>query len=151
MEVYKIGGVFGPAPTGKSRGPTVSGPFQEAMKKANQALCADKQVDAGAAAALEAPFPTVPMGSVHLETMALQQADSLLGTLEAYAGALKDPSCTLKRMAPLVDRLEQEAGALDGQVLARMDQAGELAVIVREITALARVEAFKYRRGDYVS
>lgn len=80
-----------------------------------------------------------------------QQTYGLLDALETYGQALADGSKTLKDIEPLAADLEARAQDL-GQSLEQGDQDGEetLGGIAWQAVTQARVEAIKFRRGDYV-
>jgi ABC-type transporter Mla subunit MlaD len=82
-----------------------------------------------------------------------RQVDSLLQALGNYASALGDSSKTLKDLEPLTQDLEQRAEELDqglgGSGLSGQGQDELTSLAVQAVTQ-ARVEAFKFRRGDYL-
>ena len=71
-----------------------------------------------------------------------------LEVLDKYGQALADPAVGLEQIAPMVDELEKWAGNLEqlGQGLA--DGHG-LKDVTRDTAVLMRVEAAKFRRGDF--
>lgn len=81
----------------------------------------------------------------------LQHAYDILDLLEEYSQALNNPQMTLKGIEPIVTRIEQELKGLDVQSGDNVAQNDELASIINEIAVTARVEAFKFQRGDYIA
>lgn len=81
------------------------------------------------------------------------QVDNLLTSLDNYAAALGDSSKTLKDLEPLASQMEQNADQVDQQLggagLSGQGQDDLTNLAVQAVTQ-ARVEAFKYRRGDYL-
>lgn len=82
-----------------------------------------------------------------------RQVDSLLAALDNYATALGDGSKSLKELEPLTQELEQRAEDLD-QGLSGVGLSGQaeddLTSLAVQVVTQARVEAFKFRRGDYL-
>jgi len=82
----------------------------------------------------------------------LQHAYDLLDLLEEYSQALNNPKVTLKGIEPIVSQIEQELKGLDVQSVDNVGQNDEqLASIIKEIAVTARVETFKFHRGDYIA
>lgn len=82
-----------------------------------------------------------------------RQVDGLLTALDHYATALGDNSKSLKDLEPLTQDLEQRAEELD-QGLGGAGLSGQseddLTSLAVQVVTQARVEAFKFRRGDYL-
>lgn len=97
---------------------------------------------AGVGQALEAGLPPL-----------WRQVDGLLTALDDYATALGDNSKSLKDLEPLTQELEQRAEDLD-QGLSGAGLSGQseddLTSLAVQVVTQARVEAFKFRRGDYL-
>lgn len=147
MDINKIGGRNIGDATTRTRTSGSDGGFGNYLEKARQNLSTQASESAASAAPAEAILSVQPAPDV--QTIAVQQADRLLGALDAYSKALGDPGTSLKSVAPLVDRMEAEAGAA-ARVLPQLDSQGGLARIVNKAAVHASVEAFKFRRGDYV-
>lgn len=77
-----------------------------------------------------------------------QQTNGLLDALDTYGQALADGGKTLKEIEPLAAELESRAQEL-GASLEAGDQDALGGIAMQAVTQ-ARVEAFKFRRGDYV-
>mgnify|MGYP001049129904 CR=1 FL=1 len=82
-----------------------------------------------------------------------RQVDNLLTALDNYAAALGDGSKSLKDLEPLTQDLEQRADDLD-QGLGGAGLSGQaqddLTNLAVQVVTQARVEAYKFRRGDYL-
>jgi len=76
------------------------------------------------------------------------QINGVVDTLDRYSAALGDPNYTLKDIEPLAEEIEEQAQILQDS-LAKGD-FGPLQKLAEETLAQARVEAIKFRRGDYV-
>lgn len=76
------------------------------------------------------------------------QLGGLLESLDSYGQALGNPNLTLKQVEPYVADLEAKAQGLEAGLSGQDDP--ELAEIGLSAVAQAKVEAFKFRRGDYV-
>ncbi|MFH1057684.1 MAG: hypothetical protein V1797_03260 [Pseudomonadota bacterium] len=74
--------------------------------------------------------------------------NGLLDSLESYAQALGNPGMSLKQLEPLASDLERRADALESNLAA--GNADGLGSLAQEALTQARVEAIKFRRGDYV-
>ncbi len=80
------------------------------------------------------------------QEQALKHAADVLDLMEDYAAALGDPNKTLSAIEPLVVEMERESEILGPGSAHDHD----LTALLDQITVTARVEAFKFRRGDYV-
>jgi len=93
-----------------------------------------------------------PVGESSLPTL-WRQVDNLLQVLDNYATALGDSRKSLKDLEPLTKDLEQRADDLD-QGLSGAGLSGQgqddLTSLAVQVVTQARVEAFKFRRGDYL-
>lgn len=74
--------------------------------------------------------------------------NGLLDSLDNYAQALGNPGVSLKQLEPLAMDLERKADVLESNLTA--GNGGSLTDLAQEALTQARVEAFKFRRGDYV-
>ena len=132
---------------GKS-GQAGSGNFAEFLAKA----VADDGTDTSAATGTSAPTALSQTGASTLPAL-WNQVDGLLQSLDNYASALGDSSKTLKDLEPLTQDLEKRAEDLDqglgGAGLSGQGQDDLTNLAVQAVTQ-ARVEAFKFRRGDYL-
>lgn len=144
MDIEKTGGHFAPQTTRQGRIAKPEKSFENIFSKVQKNLEPQSMAQAGAVM----PPPGVP-GCGAVEAMASQQADRLLDLLEKYAQALNDSDKSLKSMSPMVEQMEFEAKAAKG-VLLGLDRASELARTVNKVAVYASVEAFKFRRGDYI-
>ena len=95
-------------------------------------------------------FPPSP-GLGCAEHPVVQYAHDILDLLEEYSQALHNSHMTLKRIEPILTRIEQELKGLELQSGNDVAQDDELAGIVTEIAVTARVEALKFNRGDYIT
>ena len=95
-------------------------------------------------------FPPLPDRG-YVEHTVLQQAYDILDLLEEYSQALQNSHMTLKGIEPILTRIEQEIKGLESQSGDDVGQDDELAGIINEIAVIARVEALKFQRGDYIT
>ncbi|RLB91018.1 MAG: hypothetical protein DRH50_11575 [Deltaproteobacteria bacterium] len=109
------------------------------------------------ASSSDACAPTRELGSSTLQkasgdrTEVLCRAFRVLDLLEGYANALKDPRMTLKSIEPLINRVQYGIKDLDAALTHCTGQRDELSRLVNQISITAGVEAFKFRRGDYLA
>ncbi|MBW2031851.1 MAG: hypothetical protein JRJ03_17415 [Deltaproteobacteria bacterium] len=80
----------------------------------------------------------------------LARSERILDLLDAYARDLHTPSKTLRDMEPLVKGIQEEAGALERQLVDMAPGDTELGNVIREVAVIASVAAFKFYRGDYM-
>jgi hypothetical protein len=99
---------------------------------------------AGASQAAQAAPPPSPW-----QTEGLLRAGRTLDLLDAYAQSLADPGQPLKKVAGLLESLEDEARGL-GQLLERMDPQDGLYGLLQEVAATAQAETLRFNRGDYL-
>ena len=80
-----------------------------------------------------------------------QKTDKLLSLLETYSSQLENPGISLKRIAPVLEEINQNAGTL----LKETDQLGDadasLKKIATQAAVTAQTEYARFQRGDYVS
>jgi len=75
--------------------------------------------------------------------------DTVLSRLDNYREALAQPDLPLKKLANLVQNLEEDSQRL--QSLAQsLPASSPLKQVMEETAALAYTESFKFNRGDYV-
>ncbi|MBW2066954.1 MAG: hypothetical protein JRJ03_18755 [Deltaproteobacteria bacterium] len=80
----------------------------------------------------------------------LARSERILHLLDAYARELDTPSRTLRDMEPLVKGIQEEAGALERQLVDMAPGDTDLGKVIMEVAVIARVAAFKFYRGDYM-
>ncbi|MDR1545453.1 MAG: hypothetical protein LBU12_01790 [Deltaproteobacteria bacterium] len=78
-----------------------------------------------------------------------EEVGDVLDILEAYMNALGNPQKTLKDISPLAEDLSRGAAKLD-KLGAGLAQDDPLKPLVNDTAVLAAVEAFKFKRGDFV-
>ncbi|SHL13270.1 hypothetical protein SAMN02745216_04666 [Desulfatibacillum alkenivorans DSM 16219] len=143
VDVTKIGGYFMPDKKERNKSGTSDGSFGNILDQAQKSQTSQVTETAP----LRAPMPV--QAGPDYQMMAAQQADKLLGLLEQYASALENPEATLKSMDSMVGQMELEA-ATAKRVLSHVDANEGVGKIVNQAAVYASVEAFKFRRGDYV-
>jgi len=75
--------------------------------------------------------------------------NTVLSHLDSFREALANSNLPLKKIAPLVQTLEQDSQRL--QSLAQtLPASSPLKQVMEEAAALAYTESFKFNRGDYV-
>ena len=79
------------------------------------------------------------------------KTDELLGLLDSYVSQLEDPNVSLKNIAPMLDKINANAGSLleDTRFLGEADSG--LKDIATQTVVAARTEYEKFQRGDYLS
>jgi len=80
----------------------------------------------------------------------LDRSERILDLLDAYARELHTPSKTLRDIEPLVKGIQEEAGALEKQLVDMSPGDAELGKVIREVAVIASVTAFKFYRGDHM-
>jgi len=75
--------------------------------------------------------------------------DTVLSHLDKYRQALASSDLPLKKIAALVETLEQDSQRLQAQAQA-LPASSPLKQVMEEAAALAYTESFKFNRGDYV-
>ena len=134
-----------------SRGPNAVGVkgFERVLKDAVESVLHKERVPDEVSPVKGVGLP--PWYPLHTDRLVLQQAYTLLDLLEEYSEALNNPDKTLKGIEPVVKRIGYELKDLDMQLRDNSGQNNDLASIVNDIAVTASVEAFKFRRGDYVA
>ncbi|MFZ5587822.1 MAG: hypothetical protein ACOZHQ_18040 [Thermodesulfobacteriota bacterium] len=111
-----------------------------------QAVGQDGGAQAGAVAEVTSAAPAAIGGAQPPAIWG--ELNGLLDSLESYAQALGNPGVSLKQLEPLAADLERRAEALEAGLAA--GEADGLSGLAQEALTQARVEAIKFRRGDYV-
>lgn len=75
--------------------------------------------------------------------------DTVLSHLDSYQEALASSDLPLKKIATLVQTLEQDSQRLQSLAQA-LPASSPLKQVMEEAAALAYTESFKFNRGDYV-
>ncbi|MCK5837515.1 MAG: hypothetical protein KAH09_09640 [Desulfobacula sp.] len=80
------------------------------------------------------------------------RTDKLLALLDSYASQLENPNISLKRIAPVLEKIKENAGSLLKETarLTDTDDAALKKIAARTIVT-AQTEYLKFQRGDYVS
>ena len=78
-----------------------------------------------------------------------EMADAALSRLEIFQSSLARTEATLKKMAPLVEKLTEDSRRLQ-KVAQGLPEGTPLRQVLEETAALAYVESFKFNRGDYI-
>jgi hypothetical protein len=72
-----------------------------------------------------------------------------LSRLEIFQTSLTRAETSLKKMAPLVQKLDEDSRRLQ-EVSQELPEGSPLRQVLEETAALAYVESFKFNRGDYL-
>jgi hypothetical protein len=106
-----------------------------------------------------APFSPSALGEVRpavfhqidtpTESVALQ-TNQLLDLLDDYARNLKDPSRSLKDIAPLMEEISSNAQNLLQETKRISPSEEKLRGIASSAAIMAQVELIKFKRGDYI-
>jgi hypothetical protein len=134
-----------PAASPSARPTAQDDKFADCLK---EALTAAQPGQAGAAA--EGPGPVGEITPLHgaADTLA-ELADAALSRLEIFQSSLTRDGTSLKKMAPLVQKLADDSRQLRDAAQG-LPEGSPLRCILEETAALAYVEAFKFNRGDYI-
>jgi hypothetical protein len=124
--------------------------FDQILNDAVDSVVREERAADGVSPVRKVDFPPL-WDRRHVDHSVLQHAYDILDLLEEYSQALNNPQMTLKGIEPIVTRIEQELKGLDVQSGDNVAQNDELASIINEIAVTARVEAFKFQRGDYIA
>jgi len=79
------------------------------------------------------------------------KTDSLLELLDTYASQLEDPGVSLKSIAPVLERISQNADNLLKETAALGTGDNGLKDIATQTVVAAQTEYLKFQRGDYLS
>jgi hypothetical protein len=114
-----------------------------------QALAADPTATA-APQATAGPAPLAAVNQVtEVDPTPSEVLDTVLSRLDNYRDALAKTDLPLKKLATLVQTMEQDSQRL--QSLAQnLPGNSPLKQVMEETAALAYTESFKFNRGDYV-
>ena len=79
------------------------------------------------------------------------KTDKLLGLLDTFAAQLEDPEISLKTMAPVIEKLNENASTLLKETESLGQEESGLKEIATRTAVTARNEYIKFQRGDYIS
>jgi hypothetical protein len=123
-------------------------PGSEFTECLNQAMASTRAGQPRPAlAGVDSATNLAPLGEV-LQTSA-EIADATLSRLEIFQTSLARAETTLKQMAPLVQKLDEDSHRLQ-EVAQGLPKNSPLRQVLEETAALAYVESFKFHRGDYL-
>jgi glutamine synthetase adenylyltransferase len=126
--------------------PTGEADFAQHLK---EALTADTQGTAASEALTGLEQLTAINPVAEINRTPTEVLDTVLSRLDNYREALAQPDLPLKKLANLVQNLEEDSQRL--QSLAQsLPASSPLKQVMEEAAALAYTESFKFNRGDYV-
>ncbi len=96
-------------------------------------------------------FNIVNLSDVNSSNIISEQTDKLLGMLDSYSSQLIDPDISLKRIAPVVEEINNNAGNLLKETQNLTDLDVDLKMIATHTAITAQTEYLKFQRGDYLS
>jgi len=137
--------------TGQRQTAAPAAGFQSSLEIALARGTAAKTKTVQAAALSEPPAAAQvnPAAATSADDIACQ-TDSLLDLLESYANGLGSPWATLKDLAPLVNRIRDEAQQLMESAGKSTSAESGLKDIASQAALTANMEYIKFQRGDYV-
>lgn len=77
--------------------------------------------------------------------------DKLLQMLDLYSSKLEDPGVSLKSIAPVLEKIRDNAGSLLEETQKLTDADAKLKKIATQTIVTAQTEYLKFQRGDYLS
>ncbi len=79
------------------------------------------------------------------------KTDTLLGLLDAYSSNLENPDVSLKNIAPMLEKINQNADSLLKESISLGPGDTQLKDIATQTVIAAQTEYEKFQRGDYLS
>jgi hypothetical protein len=79
------------------------------------------------------------------------KTDKLLALLESYSSKLENPRVSLKNIAPVMEDIKNNAGALLQETSQLTEADASLKKIANQAAVTAQTEYLKFQRGDYLS
>jgi len=79
------------------------------------------------------------------------QTDKLLEMLHSYSSKLVDPNVSLKSIAPVLEKINENADSLLKETQNLTDKDANLRKIATHTIVTAQTEYVKFQRGDYLS
>ena len=79
------------------------------------------------------------------------KTDHLIKLLESYSSKLEDPLVSLKSIAPVLEDIKNNAGALLQETGQLTEAEASLKEIATRTAVTAQTEYLKFQRGDYLS
>jgi len=79
------------------------------------------------------------------------KTDKLLEMLDTYSNKLEDPNVSLKTIAPVLEKINENADSLLKDTRGLTDADAGLKNIATQTVVTAQTEYLKFQRGDYLS
>lgn len=79
------------------------------------------------------------------------KTDKLLEMLDSYSNKLEDPNVSLKTIAPVLEKINENADSLLKDTRGLTDADAGLRNIATQTIVTAQTEYLKFQRGDYLS
>ncbi len=145
--INESGSTFSPSQAKGEKNQT-SDIFQDALSKALEPK-ETPEMESPSASALKEISSVGPPAIMSLSDNILGKTDTLLGLLDAYSSKLKDPSISLKSIAPDLERISTNAINLEKDAQTLTDKESSLKQIAAQTIVTAQTEYLKFHRGDY--
>lgn len=124
--------------------------FDEILNSALETVSRGDGAAEGAVRVPDAGLNTTSNGRP-ADHLMLRRGQKILDLLSQYCDGLGDPGVTLKRLEPVVLRIENELKELGMRFTDSPVQDEGLLRIVNEIAVRASVETLKFQRGDHIA
>jgi hypothetical protein len=96
----------------------------------------------------------IPSNGIEIEdqsSIVSGKTDMLLGLLDDYSSKLENPGVSLKSIAPVLEKINQNADSLLKESISLGSANQELKDIATQTVIAARTEYVRFQRGDYLS
>jgi hypothetical protein len=96
-------------------------------------------------------IPSVGLKVQDQSSIVSGKTDMLLGLLDDYSSKLENPGVSLKNIAPVLEKINQNADSLLKESMSLGSGNQELKNIATQTVIAARSEYVRFQRGDYLS
>lgn len=110
---------------------------------------AEKAAGAGPASVPHAIAAVALVDQPEGAARAVRQTGDILDTLDTYRQLLTDPNANLRRIQPVVERLEQESGSLQ-TIMLNLPQGHALRQVMNDTLIQVSQEIARFHQGDYI-
>ena len=120
--------------------------FNTILRETVGAEKADEAVPAAMPRAIQA---VEFIGQPERTVQAVRQTGEMLDTFDTYRQLLADPNASLRRIQPVVEQLEQEAGNIQTMML-NLPQTHAMTQVMNDTLIQVRQEIERFYQGDYI-
>ncbi len=148
-----LGGTSGGAPKTEKTG-VFENALTQALDQTGQAEQTNGTDSSGMGITMATALGEIPSIGLKVQdqsSIVSGKTDMLLGLLDDYSSKLENPGVSLKNIAPVLEKINQNADSLLKESMSLGSGNQELKNIATQTVIAARSEYVRFQRGDYLS